>query len=123
MFHCALDMNQHRNGNGNPMALLSRGSRKRPATPASKAGGVAGEDGVSFKTSEQVPLHGTIASIQRHSAVCELYSPQVNPRLSESLKDFKIILQGREVYSGHAIVKNIVEAGTKIVCETSLDLL
>jgi extracellular factor (EF) 3-hydroxypalmitic acid methyl ester biosynthesis protein len=117
------DMNQHQSGNGNPMAILSRESRKKPATPASKPGSMAGEDGVSFKTSEQIPLRGTVARIQRHAMVCELYSPKVIPRLSESLTDFKIILQGREVYSGHAIVNNIVDAGTKIICETSLDLL
>lgn len=105
------------------MAPLTRELKKRPVVSATPAKTAAEEGGISFKTSEGIALRGTVARIRRHTAVCELFSPAVTPRLSESLADFKIVLQGREVYSGHAVVSNIVDAGTKIVCETTLDLL
>jgi extracellular factor (EF) 3-hydroxypalmitic acid methyl ester biosynthesis protein len=121
-------MSQNRNGNGNGtnVAVLTRGSRKKPAAsaplPPSKAG-AAGQNDVAFKTSEGIALRGKVVRIQRHGAVFELYNPIVEPRLSESLAGFKIFLQEREIYSGRAIVSNIVDAGTKNVCEVTLDLL
>ncbi len=63
------------------------------------------------------------ARVQRHAAVFELFGPVAALRLSESLSDFKIILQEREIYSGHAIVSNLVDAGTKIICQVNLDLM
>src|SRR5208282_1243522 len=53
--------------------------------------------------------------------VFELYSPAVVPQLSEASQKFQIILQGRTVYSGRAVVRNLVDAGTKIVCEATLE--
>jgi len=45
----------------------------------------------------------------------------VNPRLSEVLNKFKIVLKDRTVYSGRAVVRNVVDAGLRIVCEATLD--
>ena len=42
------------------------------------------------------------------------------PRFSETLEEFKIILQEQAVYSGRATVRNVLDAGTKIVCEATL---
>lgn len=112
------------NGNGNHPAVLVLQSRKKPAAPAPPAEAViAEENSVTFKTSEGVVLRGLPAHVQRHAAVFELFGPAAAPRLSESLADFKIVLQEREIYSGHAVVTNLVDAGTKIVCEVSLDLM
>ena len=114
-------MSRHRNGSGNTPLVLTREPRKKAA--ALKAPASFGDDGATFKTSEGIGLRGTVARMQRHGAVCELYSPAVTPRLSESLTGFKIVLQGHEIYSGRAVVRNVVDAGTKIVCEVTLDLL
>lgn len=113
-------MTRHRNGSSTAPPILAREPRKKAAAPATPP---AGDEGVTFKTSEGVSLRGSVARMQRHAVVFELYSPAVTPRSSESLSGFKIILQGREIYSGRAVVRNVVDAGTKMVCEATLDLL
>jgi extracellular factor (EF) 3-hydroxypalmitic acid methyl ester biosynthesis protein len=126
MFHFPIVMALHKSGNDTGTALLAREARKKPvgSSPLSPEDAQASaENTVTFKTSDGVSLRGVPARMRRHAAVVELYSPIATPRLSESLADFKIILQGREIYSGHAVVGNIVDAGTKIICEVSLELL
>ncbi|HEY5042556.1 MAG TPA: class I SAM-dependent methyltransferase, partial [Verrucomicrobiae bacterium] len=49
------------------------------------------------------------------------YNPNAIPQLSEALGLFKIILQEQTIYSGHAVVHNVMNAGTKIICEVALD--
>jgi extracellular factor (EF) 3-hydroxypalmitic acid methyl ester biosynthesis protein len=36
------------------------------------------------------------------------------------LEEFKIILQGKTIYSGRATVRNVLDAGSKVVCEATL---
>ena len=113
-----------RNGNGNSATVLVLKSRKKPAAPSpAPEAATSDENSVTFKTSEGIIARGLPVHVQRHAAVFELYGPVASPRLSESLADFKIMMQGREVYSGHAVVSNLVDAGTKIVCEVNLDLM
>ena len=59
--------------------------------------------------------------ITRHHIVFELFNPTAVPQLSEALQKFEIILQGRAVYSGPAVVRNLVDAGSQVVCEATLD--
>ena len=79
------------------------------------------ENGVSFQTGDGVKLSGTVDRVLRHAVVFELFSPQAMPRLSEVIEELKIFAHGREIYSGRAVVRNVVDAGTKIVCEAALD--
>lgn len=118
-------MNQRPNGTSPGAPLLSPEFKRKPAArvAASNTAASAADNAVTFKTSEGVFLRGAPARVHRHAAVVELYSPIAPPRMSESLAEFKILLQGREIYSGHAVVSNVVNAGTKIVCEVTLDLL
>jgi extracellular factor (EF) 3-hydroxypalmitic acid methyl ester biosynthesis protein len=121
-----MSQKQNGNGSGNGMAALLRKPQKKPAASASTPSPEpldVEENSVMFKTTEGVALRGAPVRVRRQAIVFELYNPNVTPLLSESLADFRIILQRRQVYSGHAIVRNIVDAGTKIVCETSLDAL
>jgi len=83
----------------------------------------AKKSGVTFKTADGIALHGELVRVQRHVAIFELFSPLVTPRLSEMVESFKITLTGQEIYSGRAVIRNIVDAGTKIVCEATLDEL
>lgn len=127
MVHVAVDMSQNQNSgkNGNSMPALTPKLKKRAAIPGPllpfEAASTFRENGVIFKTSDGVALRGTMTRIHRHAVVFELYSPIALPRLSEALADFKIILQEREIYSGRAVISNIVDAGTKIICEATLD--
>jgi extracellular factor (EF) 3-hydroxypalmitic acid methyl ester biosynthesis protein len=51
----------------------------------------------------------------------ELYNPGAVLRFSESLQRFKIILQGRTVYSGEAVVRNLlVTESATVTCEAIL---
>ena len=76
---------------------------------------------VVYKTAEGVSLRGTPLHLNRHAVVWELHSPGLAPRLSETLDQFKIIFQERTVYAGRAVISNVVEAGTKTVCDATLE--
>ena len=110
------------NGNGNGANGLLEQPKKRAAQPSAVASAAeAKESRVAFQTHDGLKLHGTPARVTRHQAVFELYSPAAIPRLSEALDPFQITLQGRTVYSGRAVVRNVVDAGAKVVCEATLD--
>ena len=66
-------------------------------------------------------LHGSLSRVTHHTAVFELYNPGVTPRLSETLDQFKIIFRERTIYCGRAVISNIVDAGSKTVCDATLD--
>jgi extracellular factor (EF) 3-hydroxypalmitic acid methyl ester biosynthesis protein len=134
MFHAVCEMNTvsdgHKAGNGIGVTPPAREFKKKPAplkpapvlppqAPQLSADGSGSR--VTFHVGEGVWLRGTPLSITRHAAVFELYNPQINPRLSESLGAFKIIRHEQTVYAGHAVVRNVVDAGTKIICEAALD--
>ena len=42
-------------------------------------------------------------------------------QVSEVISDFKIVIQDRLIYSGRAVLTNLVNTGTLIVCEARLD--
>jgi extracellular factor (EF) 3-hydroxypalmitic acid methyl ester biosynthesis protein len=110
------------NGNGNGAKGLLEQPKKQAAQPSAGASAAeARKSRVTFQTRDGLKLHGTPARVTRHQAVFELYHPAAVPRFSEALDQFQITLQGRTVYSGRAVVRNVVDAGTKIVCEATLD--
>ncbi|HEV2329049.1 MAG TPA: class I SAM-dependent methyltransferase [Verrucomicrobiae bacterium] len=121
-----MSQKEHKNGNGNGMGALLLQPHKKPAKPASASPPEPvdiEENSVTFKTAERVALRGMPVRVQRQAIVFELYNPHAIPLLSESLADFRIILQRRQVYSGHAVVSNVVDAGTRIICESRLEAL
>ena len=72
------------------------------------------------QTSQGTEIHANPVRLTRYSAVFELYSPVVVLRVSEVISDFKIVMQGRTIYSGRAVVRSLVNAGTGVVCEVAL---
>ncbi|MGH7953511.1 MAG: hypothetical protein ACREFE_16570, partial [Limisphaerales bacterium] len=111
----------NRNGNGNGAQGIVRELQKK-AERAQAAGSphAVKESQVIFQTAEGVELTGAPARVTRHSVVFELYNPGATPRLSEMLAGFEIILQARKIYSGRATVRNVMNAGTKVICEATL---
>jgi extracellular factor (EF) 3-hydroxypalmitic acid methyl ester biosynthesis protein len=112
------------NGNGKENgagSLLSSSKRRATPPPASPPVSEARESRVTFQSHDGLELRGAPVRVTRHHVVFELYNPAVVPQLSEASPKFQIILQGRTVYSGRAVVRNLVNAGTKIVCEATLD--
>jgi extracellular factor (EF) 3-hydroxypalmitic acid methyl ester biosynthesis protein len=124
MFHSVHEMSKAFNGNGNgngTNGLLEQPRKKTVKPPDVAPPSDVKESQVTFQTMEGVKLCGTPVRMTRHGVVFELYNPSNAPRLSEALGDFQIILQGQAVYSGRAVVRSVVDAGIKIICETTLD--
>jgi extracellular factor (EF) 3-hydroxypalmitic acid methyl ester biosynthesis protein len=110
--------------NGNGKSHLLAQNKKKPVLPISaKPTSETQTTAVSFKALGQISLSGIPLRINRHSIVFELYSPNVTPQFSESLDHFKIVSQGREIYSGRAVISNVTDAGIKTICEATLDEL
>src|SRR5262249_11286330 len=110
------------NGSGNGVGGLLQQSKKRIAQPAPSAPAPGTrESRVTFQVADDLQLRGVPVRLTRHHVVFELISPAVVPRLSESLQKFEITLQGQVVYSGPAVVRNLVDTSSQIVCEAALD--
>lgn len=86
-------------------------------------GAVSGlkESFVVCRDSSGAETRGTLVRLTRDLAVFEIYSPTVVLRMSEVLAEFKITFQDRLIYSGRAVVSSLVNSGTGLVCEASLD--
>lgn len=79
------------------------------------------ETEVIFQSADGQTVRGTPLHLNRHTVVLELYNPSLAPRLTETLEKFQIFFQERLVYAGRAVVSNLVDAGSKTVCDASLD--
>lgn len=66
-------------------------------------------------------LRGTLARFTRFLAVFELYNPAIPLRMSDLFENFRVVLGDQTVYSGRAVVTNLVNTGTTLVCEASLE--
>ncbi|MDG1891364.1 MAG: class I SAM-dependent methyltransferase [Verrucomicrobiota bacterium] len=66
-------------------------------------------------------LRATPVRLMRHLVVFEVYNPFSILQLSEVLQEFQIIINQRVVYSGRAVVSNLVNTGIFLVCEASLE--
>ncbi|MGA3284338.1 MAG: methyltransferase domain-containing protein [Verrucomicrobiota bacterium] len=115
-------MNQvaNNNGNGENEQQLRQLKKIVQSETASSPSGVK-ESLVAFQTAEGLVLRGMPTRVTRHAAVFELYNPNVVPRFSEVLSEFKIVLRDRTIYSGRAVVRNVVDAGLNVVCEATLN--
>jgi extracellular factor (EF) 3-hydroxypalmitic acid methyl ester biosynthesis protein len=75
---------------------------------------------VTFQTSQGVQLRATLHRLTRNHAVFETHSPEPLLRMSEVLSDFTLLLYERPVYSGKAVVCNLIQTGPCTVCEARL---
>jgi extracellular factor (EF) 3-hydroxypalmitic acid methyl ester biosynthesis protein len=76
---------------------------------------------VTGRTAQGGDIRATVMHVTRFMAVFELYNAGVVLHVSEVLAEFKIVVQNRVVYSGRAIVKNIVDTGLLLICEVNLE--
>jgi len=76
---------------------------------------------VVCQNSQGTAIHAGLLHLTRYLAVFEIYTPVLDLRVSERLSDFKIVLNDRVVYSGTAVVSNLVNSGAVLVCEAKLD--
>ena len=73
------------------------------------------------RNSQGTSLRATLMRMTRYLVTFEVYNPYSILQLSEVLGEFEIIINSRKVYSGRAIVSNMVNTGLVLVCEASLD--
>jgi extracellular factor (EF) 3-hydroxypalmitic acid methyl ester biosynthesis protein len=115
MFYpCGMSQTLNGGGNGHSGSKIAKPPAK-PSTPTHN------HSGVTFQTAEGVKLSGTLVRATRHAVFFELYSPLAQLRFSEVLGKFEVALHGRVVYSGRAVMQNLIDAGEKTVCEAELD--
>lgn len=75
---------------------------------------------VVFKNSQGLKARGTLLKLSQNHIVFEVYNPYSIVQLSEVLTDLTITRLEREIYSGKAIVTNIVNTGVILVVSASL---
>ena len=109
-------------GNGDRSNGLLQRPRKQATQPSPEPSAVESEKNkVAVQMHNGVTLHGAPVHIERHHIAFEVFNPAAIPQLSEALDKFIIVLQGRTVYSGRAVISHVVDAGAKMVCEATLD--
>jgi extracellular factor (EF) 3-hydroxypalmitic acid methyl ester biosynthesis protein len=76
---------------------------------------------LSFQNSQGLELQATLLKLRQFQAAFEIYSPAGVLRMSEVLDNFKIVMQEEVVYSGRAVVNNLIQLNSVLVCEATLD--
>jgi extracellular factor (EF) 3-hydroxypalmitic acid methyl ester biosynthesis protein len=76
---------------------------------------------VAGRTNEGIEFQGSIVRLTRDLVVFEVYNPACILQSSEVFGDFKILLNDRPAYSGRAVVRSLVNAGSMLVCEAGLE--
>lgn len=76
---------------------------------------------LSGRNSQGMEIQARLVRFTRHLAVFEYYAPAILLHLSEVLTDFKITFKGRAAYAGRAVVINLIETGTAVTCEVTLE--
>jgi extracellular factor (EF) 3-hydroxypalmitic acid methyl ester biosynthesis protein len=74
-----------------------------------------------FRTSQGVEIRAPLARVTPYDVAFEVYSPETVIRTSEVLEEFKILINDQPVYSGRAVVRNVVNTGTSLVCSVDVD--
>ncbi len=106
-------MSQALNGTGGSSSTAQ--PPPKPREPANK------EASVTFTSTGSITMHGSLGRMTRHSATFEIYSPNTVLNTSEALTDFSIHFHGQVIYFGRAVIRSIVDAGAKVICEVTLD--
>jgi extracellular factor (EF) 3-hydroxypalmitic acid methyl ester biosynthesis protein len=79
------------------------------------------DSSVTCQTSHGHEVQGKLLRFTRFNAAFEIYAPSSILRMSEVLNNLKVILNGQLVYSGRAVVRNLVDAGEVVIYEVTLD--
>src|SRR5262245_3670121 len=73
------------------------------------------------QTSQGYTVRPTPLFITRDVVSFEVYNPYSILQLSEVLQEFRIIVNEQLIYSGRATVSSLVNTGSMLVCEATLD--
>ncbi|TAL06701.1 MAG: methyltransferase domain-containing protein [Verrucomicrobia bacterium] len=78
-------------------------------------------NGVSFRAAAGDARQGALLRLSRHQAVFEVYGESRVLRVSEALGEFQITFAQRAVYSGRAVTRTVLDAGTSAIYEVTLN--
>ena len=118
VYSCPPKMSSHiASGNG--------GGSSSPFAPAWETAdpesGAARNSLAIFTTRDGRETRGSILRLGRYAVAFEFCDPAVVLRASEVLDKFKILIDGRVIYSGRAVVSGWIDAGSRVICEVKLD--
>lgn len=75
---------------------------------------------VLFRNSQELEARGTLVRLTRNMVVFEVYNPYSIVQLSEVLRNLRIRRAERDIYSGRAVVTNLVSTGLMLIVSASL---
>ncbi len=78
------------------------------------------DNAVLFRNSQELEARGTLVRLTRNMVVFEVYNPYSIVQLSEVLRDLKIRRGERDIYTGRAVVTNLVSTGLMLIVSASL---
>ena len=81
---------------------------------------VATDSLVSFRNSQGIEARGTLMRLSRNVVVLEVYNPYSIVQLSEVLRDVQIRRRDRTIYTGRAVVNNLVSTGLLLIVSATL---
>jgi extracellular factor (EF) 3-hydroxypalmitic acid methyl ester biosynthesis protein len=76
---------------------------------------------VLCQSNEGFELRGSVLRLEPHLVAFEVYHADLVVQLSEVLAPFRVLFDGTSVYSGRAVITNVVRTGGTLVCEATLD--
>jgi len=82
---------------------------------------ITNESFIVCKNSQGSPVRGVCLRMTRYVVSFEVYNPFSILQISEVLTDFQIFIRNRVSYSGRAVVSAMVNTGTVLVCEATLE--
>jgi extracellular factor (EF) 3-hydroxypalmitic acid methyl ester biosynthesis protein len=75
---------------------------------------------VAFRNSQGTEAQGTLLRLNRESVVFEVYNPYSIVQLSEVLSNLRMRRGERDVYTGRAVVTNLINTGLMAIVSASL---
>jgi len=106
------------------LETVAAGKREERTEPLNRMGTQNGElkDSLVIAQNNQgVEIHAGLLRLTRYVAVFEVYNPGLVLRTSEALPSFKIVFRDRTIYSGRAVISNLVSTGAVVLSEARLD--
>jgi len=79
------------------------------------------ESFIVCKNSQGAAVRGVCLRMTRYVVSFEVYNPFSILQISEVLVEFQIFIRDRGAYSGRAVVSAMVNTGTVLVCEATLE--
>lgn len=72
-------------------------------------------------TSLGTEIQATLLRLTPHIAVFEIYTSVPAIRASEVFTELKIVVRNRTIYKGRAVVRSLLDVGSRFVCEVELE--